>query len=45
LSVLQKHLTNAHNMMGDVLSVFAVLGQKISSTKNLDSGKEEKDLE
>jgi DNA recombination protein RmuC len=35
LSILQKHLTNAHNMMGDVLSVFSQLGQKISSTKNL----------
>lgn len=41
LSVLQKHLTNAHNIMGDVLSVFSVLGQKIASTKNLGSEKEE----
>lgn len=40
LSVLQKHLTNAHNMMGDVLSLFSQLGQKISSTKNLGGGKE-----
>jgi DNA recombination protein RmuC len=38
LSVLQKHLTNAHNMMGDVLSVFSQLGQKISSTRNLGQG-------
>lgn len=43
LSVLQKHLTNAHNMMGDVLSVFQVLGQKILSTKNLGNGKENAD--
>ena len=34
LSILQKHLTNAHNMMGDVLSIFSQLGQKISSTRN-----------
>lgn len=47
LSVLQKHLTNAHNMMGDVLSVFSQLGQKISSTRNLDGtkGKDLKELE
>ena len=47
LSVLQKHLTNAHNMMSDVLSVFSQLGQKISSTRNLGSpsGKEVKELE
>jgi len=37
LSVLQKHLTNAYNMMGDVLSEFFQLGQKISSTKNIDA--------
>ncbi len=42
LSVLQKHLTNAHNMMSDVLSVFTALGQKISSTRNLE-GKSEKE--
>ena len=35
LAVLQKHLTNAYNMMGDVLSLFSQLGRKISSTKNL----------
>jgi DNA recombination protein RmuC len=38
LSVLQKHLTNAHNMMGDILSVFSQLGQKISSTRSLGHG-------
>jgi len=45
LSVLQKHLTNAHNMMGDVLSVFAALGQKISSTRNLGGKSEIKEIE
>jgi DNA recombination protein RmuC len=45
LSILQKHLTNAHNVMGDVLSIFSQLGQKISSTKNLDIEKEKKELE
>ena len=41
LSVLQKHLTNAHNMMGDVLSAFSRLGQKISSTRSLGQGSDE----
>jgi DNA recombination protein RmuC len=46
LSILQKHLTNAYNMMGNVFSSFANLGQKISSTQNLgDSRKEKKELE
>lgn len=35
LGVLQKHMTNASNMMGNVLMSFGQLGQKISSTKNL----------
>lgn len=38
LGVLQKHLTNAYNMMGNVFSSLANLGQKISSTQNLGSG-------
>ena len=38
LSVLQKHLTNAFNMMGNVFSSFTILGQKISNTQNLGSG-------
>ena len=38
LSVLQKHLTNAYNMMGNVFTAFSQLGQKISSTQNLGSG-------
>lgn len=40
LSVMQKHLNNAYNMMGNVFTSFAQLGQKISSTGTLDSGKE-----
>lgn len=35
LSVLQKHMTNASNMMGNVLLSFSQLGQKISSTKQI----------
>ena len=39
LGTLQKHLTNAFNMMGNVFSSFTQLGQKISSTQNLGAGK------
>jgi len=42
---LQKHLTNAYNMMGNVFSSFANLGQKISSTQNLGDGGKKKELE
>ena len=35
LGVLQKHLTNAYNMMSSVFSSFTQLGQKITSTQNL----------
>lgn len=35
LSVLQKHLNNAYNMMGNVVSSYSQLGQKIASTKSL----------
>lgn len=46
LSVLQKHLTNAYNMMGNVFAAFGSLGQKISSTQRLGSGgKGKKELE
>ena len=43
---LQKHLTNAHNMMGTVFNMFSQLGQKINSTQNLGLGtkKESKEL-
>jgi DNA recombination protein RmuC len=46
LSVLQKHLTNAFNMLGNVFSSFAQLGQKISTTNNLGASvkKEVKEL-
>jgi DNA recombination protein RmuC len=47
LSVLNKHLTNAFNMMGNVFSAFSQLGLKISSTQNLGTSvkKEIKELE
>jgi DNA recombination protein RmuC len=35
LGILQKHLTNAYNMMGNVFSSFGSLGQKITSTQRL----------
>lgn len=37
LLTLQKHLTNAVNMMGNVSSSFNNLGNKIDSTQNLDT--------
>lgn len=46
LGVMQKHLTNAYNMMENVFSSFNQLGQKISSTQNLGDGvKKDKELE
>lgn len=45
LSVLQKHLTNAYNMMGSVFASFTSLGQKIVSTQRLGSGVKKKELE
>jgi DNA recombination protein RmuC len=45
LGTLQKHLTNAYNMMGNVFSSFANLGQKISSTQNLGGAEKKKILE
>lgn len=41
LSVLGKHLQNAYNQMSNVLSGFTLLGQKLSSTKNLGDGTKE----
>lgn len=38
LGILQKHLTNAFNMMGNVFSSFVQLGQKISNTQGLEDG-------
>lgn len=37
LSTLNRHITNAANQMSDTNQTFAALGQKISSTKTLDS--------
>lgn len=45
LTTLQKHLTNAYNMMGNVFATFSHLGQKISSTQRLGSGVKKKELE
>jgi DNA recombination protein RmuC len=45
LNVLQKHLNNAYNMMTSVVTSFAHLGQKISSTQSLGESKEEKLLD
>ena len=36
LNVMQKHLVNATNMMGNVYSSFTNLGNKIDNTQNLD---------
>ena len=41
LSVLQKHLNNAYNMMASVLSSFTQLGQKIANTQSLGGGKQD----
>ncbi len=41
LSVLQKHLTNASNMMTQVFSTFTQLGQKIAATQSLKPGQED----
>ncbi len=41
LGVLQKHLTNAFNMMGNVFSSFTQLGQKITNTQSLGGGVEQ----
>lgn len=38
LSVLGKHLTNAHNMMGNVSGSFSQLGQKLNRSAELESG-------
>lgn len=40
LSTLQRHLTNANNMMGNVLSEFSLMGQKLSSTRKLEKNME-----
>lgn len=47
LGILQKHLNNAYNMMGNVFTSFTQLGQKITSTQSLGQGvkEEAKELE
>lgn len=45
LTTLQKHLTNAFNMLGNVFSSFANLGQKINSTQRLGGVEKRKVLE
>lgn len=41
MSVLQRHLNNAYNMMGNVLASFTLMGQKISSTNRLNEADHE----
>ena len=41
LGILQKHINNAGNMMGNVLSSFGALGQKIARTGSLGEGMED----
>jgi DNA recombination protein RmuC len=41
LSVLQRHLNNAYNMMSNVLTSFVQLGHKITSTQSLGVGVKE----
>lgn len=41
MGILNRHLTNAYNQMSNVVSSFALLGQKLSSTSTL----EEKEIE
>jgi DNA recombination protein RmuC len=38
MSVLQRHMNNAYNMMSNVLTSFTQLGQKITSTQSLSIG-------
>ena len=38
LDTLQKHLTNAFNMMGNVFSSFTSLGHQITNTQSLGTG-------
>jgi len=44
LSTLNKHITNSYNQMGNVNSEFLIMGQKLSSTKNLEAVEEFKKL-
>jgi DNA recombination protein RmuC len=40
MNTLQKHLTNAFNMMGQVFGSFTIMGQKITSSQKLGDGSE-----
>lgn len=40
LNVLNRHLTNAYNQMSNVGTEYTLMGQKLSSTQNLDEGEE-----
>lgn len=44
LGVLGRHITNAHNTMSSVSSSFGFLGQKLSQTKTLGAGEENKQM-
>lgn len=41
LSVLNRHVTNAYNQMGNTSQTFSQLGQKLSSARNLGSGSDD----
>jgi DNA recombination protein RmuC len=43
MSTLGKHINNAYSQFGNVLSGFSSLGQKLNSTKNLESAQKEID--
>jgi DNA recombination protein RmuC len=45
MNILQKHLTNAFNMMGNVFSSLTMLGQKINSTQRLENSVKDSKLE
>ncbi len=44
LSVLNRHITNSYNQMSNVNSEFIQIGQKLSSTQNLEDTKDDKTL-
>lgn len=45
MGILQRHLNNAYNMMGSVLTGFSQLGQKIETTRTLKGGGDAEELE
>lgn len=45
LSTLNRHVTNAYNQMSNVTKFFLSLGQKLTSTRLLEGGEEEEQLE